>query len=338
MRSERGRRGTINAVLGTVLGCAVSVGAQAAGTPAGSRIPNAVTLRYILDGRPQQPLVAEAPVVTVAQVISVAVTWQDGAPVLANSPDRDKPLTFLVTNTGNAPGTFRLARSDDLQGDQFDPQAAQAGAIWLESGVRPGFQASGPDADSVYLPGVTDLALPADGSRVAYLVSTIPARQPNGASASAALTAASTTPGAAGAAPGTQVGTLNGMQIVVGAGGAQGRALGSYLVSGVNASLAKSVVAVVDPSGGDRIMTGSVLTYRLVVSFGGTGVADNVVVKDPLPATLSYVRGSLTVNGAARTDSEDGDAASVLAGAVQVALGAVTAPATRVIEFKATVN
>ncbi|HET8747749.1 MAG TPA: hypothetical protein VFM98_19270 [Ramlibacter sp.] len=336
------RRGTtwktLITVLAAVTGLLLPALAGAVGTPAGVRIPNAATLHYSLDGKRQQPIVAEAPQVTVAQVISVAVTWQDGAPVLANSPDLDKPLAFVVSNTGNASATFRLVRSDDIPGDQFDPQAAKAGAIWIESGARPGFQSTGPDADTVYVPAVTDLVLPADGSRAIYLVSAIPAGQPNGATGNSALAAVSTTPGAAGATPGTQVGTLNGMQIVVGAGGGQGRASGAYLVSGVNATLAKSVLAVVDPSGGNRVMTGSVLTYRLVVTFGGTGLADNVVIKDPLPDALSYVRGSLTVDGSPRTDAEDGDAASVVDRTLQVALGSVPAPATRVIEFKATVN
>ena len=47
---------------------------------------------------------------------------------------------------------------------------------------------------------------------------------------------------------------------------------------------------------------------------------------------------SLTVDGNARTDAADGDDASFSAGAVQASFGSVAVPATRVIEFKATVN
>jgi uncharacterized repeat protein (TIGR01451 family) len=93
-----------------------------------------------------------------------------------------------------------------------------------------------------------------------------------------------------------------------------------------------------DPAGGERVMSGAVLTYRIVLTFTGDGLADAVALTDPLPAAVTYVAGSLTVDGAARSDAADSDGASFDAGAVQAVFGTVRAPATRVIEFKATVN
>jgi uncharacterized repeat protein (TIGR01451 family) len=103
-------------------------------------------------------------------------------------------------------------------------------------------------------------------------------------------------------------------------------------------TLDKSVPAVRDPQGGTRVVTGSVLTYRIVVTVTGTGVADVLSVSDPLPPALSYLPGSLTVDGAARTDAADGDGAAAAANTVTADFGALAAPAQRVIEFKATVN
>jgi uncharacterized repeat protein (TIGR01451 family) len=317
---------------------AVPTTAFAAGTAAGTQLNNTARLTYSLNGVAAEPLLGIAPTVIVAKLLNVLVTWQDSTPITANSPDTDRPLTFLVTNTGNGTDTYKLSRNNAVAGDQFDPVTAGAGSVWLESGAEAGFQATGPNADVLYIPGVNDPSLAADKGRVIYLLSAIPAGLSTGNFGKTSLIAASTIPGAAGGVPGSVVATANGMQTVVGAGGGQGSAPGSYLVGGVSLGLAKSITSTRDPGGGTRVMTGSVLTYRLVLSITGSGVAEAVVVTDPLPATLSYVAGSLTVNGAARTDAADADDVAVVDGAVKANFGTVTAPATRVLEFKATVN
>jgi uncharacterized repeat protein (TIGR01451 family) len=310
---------------------------HAAGTPAGTLIGNTATLQYQIAGQPPTSATASSTPVAVAKVLSVTVTWQDAASPTATSPDTSRPLAFVVTNTGNAAEPYRLTRNDTIGGDQFDPSPAAAGSLWLESGAQPGFQASGPNADIAYVPGTNDPVLPADGSRTVYLVSDIPAGAATGGAGKSALTATATTPGAAGAAPGTLLGTFGGVQTVVGA-QVVASATGSYLVAGVSLGLAKSVVAVRDPQGGTRVVTGSVLTYRIVLTVTGTGLADTVSFSDPLPATLAYVPGSLTVDGAPRTDAADADGAAVTANTVTADFGTLAAPAQRVIEFKATVN
>jgi uncharacterized repeat protein (TIGR01451 family) len=312
-------------------------GARAAGTAAGTLIGNTATLNFTISGRPPQTTSASAPAVVVAKVLGVVVTWQDAAPVTASSPDAVRPLTFVVTNTGNGPEPYRLARADTQPGDQFDPVPAASGSLWLESGAQPGFQAAGPNADVPYTPGANDPSLAADASRTVYVVSDIPAGQSTAASGRSALSATATTPGAAGAAPGTLLGTFGGVQTVAGA-ATSASATGSYLVSGVSVGLAKGVATVRDPTGGTRVMTGTVLTYRIVLSVTGIGVADALSLSDPLPAGLSYVPGSLLVDGNARTDANDADGAAVSGSTVTADFGNVTAPAQRVLEFKATVN
>jgi uncharacterized repeat protein (TIGR01451 family) len=242
-----------------------------------------------------------------------------------------------VTNTGNGPESFRLTRNDRIDGDQFDPQPASAGAMWLESGAQPGFQASGPSADIPYVAGVNDPALPADGSRTVYVVSDIPAGIADAASGRTMLAATAVTTGPNGAAPGTLLGQDAGVPVVAGA-TSRASATGWYLVAGVSMGLAKSVAQVRDPQGGARVMAGSVLTYRIVLTFIGSGVATGVAFSDPLPESLRYVPGSLLVDGSARTDAADADGAAVAGNKVTADLGNVTAPAQRVIEFKATVN
>ncbi|MDB5894522.1 MAG: hypothetical protein JWQ88_2053, partial [Rhodoferax sp.] len=67
-------------------------------------------------------------------------------------------------------------------------------------------------------------------------------------------------------------------------------------------------------------------------------MAENFSFADPLPASTTYVPASLTVDGAARSDALDTDNASFVAGTVSVLFGNTAVPATRVIEFKATVH
>ena len=314
--------------------------AFAAGAPAGTSIPNSATLSYSIAGRVAAPLTAVAPVVVVAEVINLVLTWQDGTPVAVNSPDPGKALSFVLTNTGNGPETFRLARNNVIAGDQFDPVNATAGAFYLESGAQAGFQASGPNADTLYQPGVNDPVLAADASRAVYVFSSIPAALATGALGHVSLTASSATAGAPGAKPGTALAGLGqgGVDAVVGGSRGQASAQGSYIVSGISLSLLKTVVAVRDTLGGGLVMPGSVLTYRVVLSLTGVGTAENFSFADPLPASTSYLPASITVDGAARSDAADTDNAGFAAGTVSVLFGNTAVPATRVIEFKATVN
>lgn len=314
--------------------------AFATGTPANTPISNAATLTYFLDGKPAAPITVAAPTLYVAEVINVVLVWQDAAALAVNSPDAGKALTFAVTNTGNGTEAFRLARNNLIAGDQFDPVNSPGGALYLESGAQAGFQASGPNADIAYLAGINDPVLAADASRVVYVVSDIPSALAQGALGNVSLSANSTTPGAAGARPGTTLSGLGqgGVDAVVGGSRAQSSATGGYIVSGVSLNLVKTVAAVRDPFGGSLIMPGSLLTYHVVLTLTGSGIAEGLSFTDPIPASTTYVPASITVDGAARSDALDADNAGFTAGAVGVLFGNTLTPATRVIEFKVTVN
>ena len=314
--------------------------AHAAGTAAGTLIPNSATLSYSINGHAEPPATAVSPVVVVAELIDVLLTGQDGSLVPVNSPDTGRGLSFLLTNTGNGTETFRVVRNNALAGDQFDPTSAADGAVYLENGAQPGFQATGPNADTLYVPGLNDPTLAPDASRMLYVLSNIPASLSSGAVGNVSLSASSTTPGAAGQPPGTTLPGVGqgGVDAVVGGSRAQAQATGGYVVSGLTSTLVKTVAAVRDPSGGTLVMPGTVLTYRIVLTLAGTGVAENLAFSDPLPAATTYVPGSMTVDGAARTDAADADNANYAAGVISVVFGNTNTPATRVIEFKTTVN
>ena len=312
----------------------------AAGTPANTPITNSATLNYFLDGKAAAPITVAAATLYVAEVIDVVLVWQDASPVAVSSPDVGRALTFVLTNTGNGIEAFGLARNNLIAADQFDTVSATGGGLYLESGAQAGFQASGSNADIAYLTGMNDPVLAADASRTIYVVSTIPTALVNGALGNLSLGANATTAGAPGAQPGTTLAGLGqgGVDAVVGANRAQSRAIGGYLASSVSLSLLKTVALVRDPSGSSLVMPGSQLAYRVVLTLTGTGVAENLSFTDPLPANTSYVPASITVDGAARSDALDADNAGFAAARVSVLFGDTPAPATRIVEFKVTVD
>jgi uncharacterized repeat protein (TIGR01451 family) len=125
---------------------------------------------------------------------------------------------------------------------------------------------------------------------------------------------------------------------VVGGGSGMTILNGSYVVGSLTLTVQKTVVNVLDPRGGTNVEPGSTLTYRLTVDLTGTGTATNLVITDPLPTEVTYVPGSLLVNGAARTDAADADNAQFSSSTVTVDFGNTPAPIVHVIEFRSTVN
>jgi uncharacterized repeat protein (TIGR01451 family) len=310
--------------------------ANAAGTAAGAVISNTATVNYLLNSGPQPPISASA-AFAVLEVIDVSLTWHDSFPISTASPASNRPLTFHLTNTGNGSEAFSLSRNNALPGDNFDPGDGAAGAFFLESGLAPGFQASGANADTPY----NEPPLAPDQTVTVYVVSDIPASQPDNTNGLVRLTASSKTPGAAGAPAGASFPGqgAGGAEAIVGASQGLAQRDGSYVISGLTVDVAKTVVTVVDPRGGNSFEPGSTVTYRIVVTVSGSGTAANLAVNDPLPTELTYVAGSTTVGGATRTDALDADNAYFTAGALNVNFGSVAGPTTLpAIEFRAVLN
>lgn len=301
---------------------------------------NTATVTFSIGSGPQQSVTTAPATFTVVEIINATLTWQDAANVVTTSPDTGRALAFVLTNTGNGTESFSLARNDAVAGDQFDPVASSAGALYLESGAQPGLQLTGPNADVAYVGGTNDPQLAPDASRVVYVVSNIPAALASGSVGRAELIASSRTAGAAGAAPGTTLAGLGqgGVDAVVGASRAQARATGGYVASGVGVAIAKSIIGVVDPAGGSTVRSGSVLTYRVVLTVSGSGLVQNLVVDDPLPANTAFVANSISVDGVAASDAIDADRADFSAGVVRARFGDTAAPVVHTIEFRVTVQ
>lgn len=324
-------------ILVVMLGLVVSINAWAALTPAGTVINNTVTLDYDVAGLPAS-VTSNTATVTVVELINVVLQWQDPSPVPVNSPDNADALSFLLTNTGNGVETFSITRNNAPPvPDQYNPLTS-AISLYRESNGIPGFQ-SGVGGDAVV---TGDLTLNAEESIVLYLLSDTPGALATGNTGHVALTAVSTTAGAAGAVPGTSLSGLGdgGIDAVVGNSRAQATADGIYIVSGLAVNLVKTASVL---EGGDAA-AGKTLVYTITASFVGSGTASNFVIVDPLPPQLTYVPGSIRLDGLAQTDADDApvDQTKFVGNTLTVALGDITVtpatPVTRVITLRASVN
>jgi uncharacterized repeat protein (TIGR01451 family) len=314
----------------------------AAGTPAGTVISNVATVSYSIGGSVNPPIASTPVTFLIDELILPVLTWQDAAAVSVNSPGINDALTFLLTNGGNGPEVYGLARTNGplpLPAGNYTPKDGSSGSIYFENGLLAGFQAVGPNADTAYVPGVNDPTLAPDAGQIIYVISDTP-NVANNLHGDVRLTATSLTAGAAGAAPGTSLAGSGqgGVYAVVGTSSAQASATGSYVTNGLGLVVNKSVTGVLDPRGTAVVMPGAVMTYQIEVVLSGAGTASNLMISDPLPADITYVPGSIVVSGTPRTDAADADNAQFAANTVSVSLGNVAAPANVVITFRATIN
>jgi len=344
--------------------CGASMHAAAVGTAAGGRIDSAAQMTYAVGGVAQSPVTSNATSMIVDEVLDCVVVDQDAAPVAVASGATGAALTFDVTNTGNGSEPMRLAIETALAGDDFDPTSA---AIYLESNGTPGLQI-GAGGDTAYTAGANDPVLARDASALVYVASSIPLGLAPGAIGRTALRAVPRTvfaetgtddpANAAFPVPGTTypgagdaaIGGGN-VAAVVGSTFARNalklRALGAYAIDAGAVTLTKVATSVSDPRGGNRVLPGSIVHYQITVAVAPSGSAHDLVVRDPLPATLGYVPSSLTVAplpAGQQADDDflpagvDGTGFDGANDAVVVTLGDLAGGAQTVISFNATVR
>jgi uncharacterized repeat protein (TIGR01451 family) len=100
-----------------------------------------------------------------------------------------------------------------------------------------------------------------------------------------------------------------------------------------------TVVKSVNPVGPQ--IPGTTLTYTVVVTNSGSGDANAVIVTDNVPANTTFVAGSITLNGAGKTDvggDDEADHNVTNAGAVTVDAGVLIPTATATITFQVVIN
>ena len=304
----------------TTLLCAVFFGgyldggatAHAVGTGAGVNIQNTATAEFEINGVAQTP-VASTVQTTVDELLDVVVVDDFGGPVAVAPGASGVLLQFTLTNNGNGEETYRIIADDSISEGGFNPQLDQ---IYLESNGIPGLQTN---ADTAYIPGSSDPQLAADETLVVYVQANIPGGLSQGANGDISLRAVSETiinqnggltdpDDALWPVPGESYATLGdggGFAVVGTSNDASNllmRTTGRFQVSDAVVAISKVALNVVDPFGGSTLVPGSIVTYQLTVTVSGSGGADNLVIRDPLPAELEYQPGTLSVSGVIEDD------------------------------------
>lgn len=295
--------------------------ACALGTPAGTELVSQAVMTYTQGGS-EYTTPSNWSTVQVNEVLDFVVEWQDAAEMPVFAGDQDEPLTFRLLNSGNGMQSFRLTGLTALAGDDFDPGSLR---IYLDTDGDGLFDAS---RDEPYVQGANDPTLAADESLFLFLVCDMPESVDAGARGTAKLAVGSDlgygTPGTVIHGAGD-----DGTDAVIGASGGFEEASGAFEVVTVAVELIKSAT-VLDPDGGERPVSGALITYTLRLSVTGTGTARDLLLNDPIPEDTTYVPFSLTLNGSTLTDTQDADAGAfgvTEANTIVVALGDVDAGA-----------
>lgn len=334
--------------------CSVSLPAFAIGTDAGAGIQNTATVNFNIGGIAQTPVDSNTVVTIVDELLDVVVVDDNGGSVGVSSPDTGVILQFTVTNNGNGSETYRLIADENIAEGGFDPVLDQ---LYLETNGLPGLQIG---ADTAYVPGTSDPVLAEDQSQVIYVVSDIPPGSGQGDDGDVQLRAVASTiitqagvdnPDDAGwPSPGTSYAGQGdgGGQAVVGSSNDISnllmRSTGRYEVADAVVTITKSATSVTDPFGGSTVVPGSIITYELQVAVGGTGDAEDLIIRDVLPAEVEYVANSLIVAGVAEDDDfapsgTDNSGFDTGTGSVVVDQGTISGGSpTVVITFQATVR
>ena len=304
--------------------------AHAVGTAAGTTISNTATATYTDAGGNPVSVPSNRVDVRVDEILNVSVVTADAGDVAALPGATNQVLSFTVTNTGNGSESFRLSPVNTIGGDAFDPTTTSLVFDTNGNGV---YDAG---VDTIYNAGSNDPILAPDTSVRVFVLSTVPATATDGQRGQTDLTATavtgSGTPGTAFAGQGQ-----GGGDAVVGATTALGRDDGFYIVNSATVAFVKSA-SVLDPFGGAKPVPGAIITYTLVATVSGSGSLNNLAAGDPIPASTTFVPGSITSQAAPITDVTDADAGEFAANRVAVRFGTVSGGQTRTVTFKVKIN
>jgi uncharacterized repeat protein (TIGR01451 family) len=301
-------------MLPCLLSCTVTTAPVVAATPAGTRIANTATMTSGPTGsRVTQS--SNTTVLTTDELLDVAIVAQSATvPVAATAASVAIP--FLVTNQSNGAEAYRIT-------------ATLVGAGTTVRGVALDVDNNGTyDATIDTMVDTSRIATTAGQQRRIFVLVDVPANLAADVTvgASATATTGSGAPGTVFAGQGD-----GGSDAVVGKTGATASAQSVLHPGAVLPTLIKSQ-SVLAPDGSGRVMHGSTVTYTLEAHFPAAN--SGVEIDDAIPASTTYVPGSLTLDDQPLSDASDGDAGSFDGTAVHVAIGNVAAAVVRTIRFK----
>jgi uncharacterized repeat protein (TIGR01451 family) len=286
-------------------GAAFLPSAHAAAPSAGTNISNIASASYTDSNGSNKTVTSNVVTTTVLQVASFTLIADQTKTANANG---QVSLSHTLTNTGNGSDTFNVAVANndtrDNTTDNFDFSGLNVYLDANKDGV--------PDSQTP----VTSITLAA-GESVNLIV--------QATTASNNVTAGDLGKLTVSAISGfdTSV-TAKNVDTVKITNGAVISLLKSASVSNVDATLSNPAAREVE--------------YALAYQNTGNTTATNVTITDVLPAGLTYVVGSATVNGTAVSDAADTDGYNFTSGTATLVIPTVAANSSGVLKFKVRVN
>ncbi len=321
-RAERARL----AILTLSLAMGMS-SAYAAGTDAGTSISNTATVSYQVNSVQQTDVNSNAAVFVVDRKIDVNVT----ATGVTTQPNTlNVATTFLVNNEGNLADSFTLNYS-------------YISGVDVSTGLELYFDtdSSGTfNAGDTLVANNTVVAFAEDEVRRYFVVADIPNTATNGQSSLVRLTATTTT---AATPPGPDNPATVQVVYAEGAGPTYDGAISgdaTYSIVSAALTVTKAAVVVSDPTGNvapnAKAIPGATVEYTITVNnAAGAQSATTVVATDAIPATTTYVLGTISKTGGTAPAPTD---ANVVGQNLTVPIGTLAASGSATITFRVTIN
>lgn len=329
--------------------------ALAGGTLAGSSISNTATINYSVGGVAQPSVNTNTDTFIVDRRIDLTVAEPGNATTIVVPGQTGAVTTFTLQNTSNAVLDFALAASQTAGGtaahggtDNFDVTAI---TIYRDINGNGTYDA-GTDTAVTF---IDELGI--DATVTLFVVANIPSGRATGDVANVRLTATAREGGTAGSLGASLVQTVGpntaAMDTVFAdaAGPADAvrdaahSAADDYTVQTATLTLTKSSLVISDPVNNlvdPKLIPGATVEYCIrVANAAGGAAATSVAISDVLPANVTFVAGSIRLNGTVTgaTCNADGVAGgSFGSGTVSGTLASVAAGDTRTLVFRATVN
>lgn len=281
-------------------GAAFLPSAHAAAPSAGTNISNIASASYTDSNGSNKTVTSNVVTTTVLQVASFTLIADQTKTANANG---QVSLSHTLTNTGNGSDTFNVAvANNDTRDNTTDNYDFSGLNVYLDAN-KDGV----PDSQTP----VTTVTLAA-GESVNLIVQATTANNAI-VDALGKLTVSATS------GFDTSV-TAKNVDTVKITNGAVISLVKSASVKNVDATLASATAREVE--------------YSLAYQNTGNTTATNVTITDVLPAGLTYVAGSATVNGTAVSDTADADGYNFTSGTATLVIPTVAANSTGVLKFK----
>ena len=290
----------------------------AKGTLANKIISNQAQITYNLNGI-KNNLSSNVDTFVVDQVIDVNIAWQDLKAIDVASGEKQRVLTFLLTNEGNGKDSISLSYEHN-KSSKFKPQNVK---IYTDSNSNGLFDGK----DTL----TKELSLNADSNVTLFIVADIAEGNYSANDKSYESLIAKSK-----AKANSSKDNKDKVDVVIRK--AKDIATGTFIIRDYYLITKKSKTVL---SSDNKAHTGSIIRYSIEFAIGGESKdksIENIKLKDTLDSGLKYVANSIKLNSKSQTDAKDSDAAYFEKDTVYANIGTIKGNKKSVLTFDAIVK